>query len=87
MTSLLKRVLQSLHIAPAPFDENDMMNAETEDKQREHSSLVRDWTRVLTRREQLNDRLRESIKIAREQTNSFADFERLTGRRRDQEND
>lgn len=87
MTSLLKRVLQTLHMMPPPFDENDVMNAEMEDKERVHSSLVRDLTRVLTRREALNDHLRESIKIAREQTNSFADFERLTGRRREQGND
>jgi hypothetical protein len=86
MTSLIKRVLQRL-INPEPFDENDVMNAEVEDKQREHHSLVQEIGKIMVRREELNDKLRESIKIAREQTSSFADFERLTGRRREQGND
>lgn len=83
MTTLLTRVLRKLHVIPPTFDEDDMINASIEDKEREHRSLVQKLASTLTKREQLNDELRESIKIAREATSSFADFERLTIRRKD----
>jgi hypothetical protein len=86
MTTLLNRVLRKLHILSQPFDEDDMINASIEDKERHHRSLVGQLASTLIRRESLNDELRESIKIAREQTNSFADFETLTIRRKDQRN-
>lgn len=84
--SYLRRVLQALHIVRQPFDEDDMINASIEDKERHHRSLVGQLASTLMRRESLNDELRASIKIAREQTTSFADFERLTIRRKDHGN-
>lgn len=83
--SFLNRVLKKLHIVEA-FDENDVINAQIEDKERHHHSLVDRLADTLIRRTQLNDELRESIKIAREATTSFADFERLTIRRKDHGN-
>lgn len=83
--TILDRILHALHIKEPPaFDDNDLLNAEAEDKQRDHQSLVAELATTLVRREELNSRLRESIKIARKQTNSFADFESLTNRRREQ---
>lgn len=75
-----------MHIVPPPFDEDDMINASIEDKERNHRSLVGQLTNSLIRRGRLNEELRASIKIAREQTTSFADFETLTIRRKDNRN-
>jgi hypothetical protein len=84
MTSLINRVLRKLHVINPLFDEDDMINASIEDKAKEHESVVRRLATTLSRREILNGELRESIKLAREATNSFADFERLTIRRKEQ---
>lgn len=84
--SFLQRVLRAMHIVPPPFDEDDMINASIEDKERNHRSLVGQLTNSLIRRGRLNEELRASIKIAREQTTSFADFETLTIRRKDNRN-
>lgn len=81
MTDLITRVLRKLHILPPPFDADDIINASIEDKEREHSSLIHSLERTLLKRQGLNHKLRESIKFAREQTSSFADFEQLTIRR------
>lgn len=82
--TLLNRVLRKLHVIPPTFDEDDLINASIEDKAREHHSLVRQLTTTLSRHTKLNNELRASIKMAREATNSFADFERLTIRRKEQ---
>jgi translation initiation factor 2B subunit (eIF-2B alpha/beta/delta family) len=87
MTNILRRVLRALHLAPQRFDEDDMINAQIEDKQRDYTNLVNKLGETLTKRRELNTSLRESIRIARESTKSFEDFELLTIRRKDQRHD
>ena len=81
MPTLLNRILRKLHITPTRFDENDMINASIEDQSRDHANLLEKLQGTLSRRLAVSNELRESIRIARERTNSFADFEKLTIRR------
>jgi hypothetical protein len=65
----------------SPFTEDDMINASTEDKLREHESLVQKAQGALHARLAANEQVRNSIRIATERTESFADFERAFVRR------
>lgn len=56
---------------------DDFINAQIEDKAREHSDIVGALHAAFFRRRLSNDALRESIRIAKERTNSFEDFERM----------
>jgi hypothetical protein len=67
------------------IDKDDMINASIEDNARSYSDVVEKLQASLFRRIRSNGHLRESIRLAKQRTNSFADFERLAiGRREDQ---
>lgn len=63
------------------FSEDDMINASTEDKLREHDTLVQRAQGALHARIVANENLRASIRIASERTEAFGDFERVMIRR------
>lgn len=63
----------------SPRDED--INEVIEKKAEEHSRLVDRLHEALSRRAQSNGALRDSIQIARNRTNSFAEFERMAIRR------
>lgn len=76
MIDHIERALRRLGLLPK-FDEDDMINASIEDKIRDHDSVVDRVHHAMSRRLQSNEALRQSIRIAKRQTNSFADFEKL----------
>jgi hypothetical protein len=63
------------------FSEDDMINASTEDKLREHETLVQRAQGTLHARIAANEHLRDSIRIASERTDAFGEFERKILRR------
>lgn len=79
MNGLLERVLVKMGFREPTRD--DIINAQIEDKARDHANLVGLLHTALAKRSKSNGALRESIRIAKERTNSFADFERMTIRR------
>lgn len=74
ITERIEQILKKLHLI-SQFSKDDMINASIEDKFREHKSLVERLQKTLHRRLVSNEHLRESIRIARDKTNSFAEFE------------
>jgi hypothetical protein len=75
----LTQVLKKVHLLP-PFSQDDVINASTEDKLREHSNLVEQVREVTRKRQRGNDAMRQSITNAKRRTNSFADFEKFVSR-------
>ena len=61
----------------APFDKDDVLNAETENVARHNEQVIGRLRTSLAKRFEINDKLRHSILIARRRTNSFAEFEQL----------
>lgn len=61
-----------------PFDADDVLNAQLEDKARDNEKVVARLRKTLTQRLEVNEHLRKSIQIAKRRTNSFEEFERLT---------
>lgn len=76
----VENLLKKLRII-SPFTEDDMINASIEDKTREHASLVERLQGTLHARIATNEHLRQSIRIAKDRTDSFAEFERGMVRR------
>lgn len=64
-----------------PATRDELINAQIEDKARDHSNVIEALHVAFFRRQQLNDALRASIHIADQRTSSFADFERMVIRR------
>ena len=60
------------------YSEDDRINASTEDAARVHESAVSRLHEATQRRVKGNEALRQSIRLAKQRTNSFADFEQLT---------
>jgi hypothetical protein len=71
---IMKRLLQWLGITEA-FSGDDVINASTEDAARDHSSIVEQLHESIKKRVQGNEALRQSIFVAKQRTNSFAEFE------------
>lgn len=66
---------------------DDHINAEIDNAAHDHSKAIDDLSDAVVKRSKSNGVLRESIRIAKESTNSFVDFELLTIRRREQHRD
>lgn len=79
--SLLRRALEAVGVL-SPISRDDIINAEIEDKAREHENMIGAVHAALTRRKASNGSLRRSILIAQKKTNSFAEFERMVSRER-----
>ena len=58
------------------YSEDDRINASTEDAARVHETAVSRLHNATQERKQSNNALRHSINVAKQRTNSFADFER-----------
>ena len=58
------------------YSEDDRINASTEDAARVHETAVSRLHEATQERKQSNAALRHSISVAKQRTNSFADFER-----------
>lgn len=68
----------------APFDSDDVINAEIEDAARDQQRVIERLQHSLSNRTAINAKLRESIRIAKKRTNSFEQFEKLiVGRKHD----
>jgi hypothetical protein len=78
--SFMERIMRRFHWIPKET-RDDTINASIEEKALDHSNLVGELHEALKRRSQSNGVLRESIRIAKHRTNSFADFERMAIRR------
>lgn len=66
-----------------PFDEDDVINAQIEDKVRDNEKVIERLQASLSKRFEINDRLRQSIQVAKKRTNSFEQFEQLIAGRTD----
>jgi hypothetical protein len=66
---------------------DDQINATIDDSERDHLHLVQALQEAFTRRRAGNAKLRQSLHIAAQRTNSFADFERMTIRREELDRD
>lgn len=60
-----------------PASRDEIINAQIEDNARDHSNAVDKFQAAVSRRNESNERLRDAIRIARQRTSSFADFERM----------
>ena len=60
-----------------PASRDEIINAQIEDNARDHSHIVDKLQAAFERRTENNERLRDAIRIARQRTSSFADFERM----------
>jgi len=68
----------------APFDEDDVINAEIEDAARTQQKVIERLQSSLSNRTAINEKLGEAIRIAKRKTNSFEQFEKLiVGRKHD----
>ena len=74
MIRLAERLLKKLGWID-PFDEDDMLNAQIEDTARDYRGLIEKLHQSFYRRLQTNQELKRTIQIAKNRTNSFADFE------------
>lgn len=59
----------------APFDRNDVLNADIEDKARDTQDVIGRIRSSINKRHEVNARLRHSLLIARHRTRSFEAFE------------
>lgn len=75
MIQLIENLLRKWGLLP-PFDKDDVLNATIENKARDNEKVIERLQTSLSRRSLINDRLRQSIKIAKRRTNSFEQFER-----------
>lgn len=82
LTEIIRRAAAVLGFNEPTRD--DVINAQIEDKARDHASLVRALHEAFQKRSKSNGALRESIRIAKERTNSFSDFERLMAMHREE---
>ena len=81
MIGMVERLLKRWGLIPQ-WDDDDLINAQIEDKQRDHETVTARLHEAFGKRLATNEALRESIKIAKERTNSFEAFERqMVGRR------
>lgn len=78
--SFMERLMRRFHWVPKETRDEEV-NASIEEKAQEHSHLIGALHAALSRRSVSNGALRESIRIAKHRTNSFADFERMAIRR------
>lgn len=85
MIQRVERFLRRIGVLP-PFDKDDVLNASIDDKQRDTRLVIEKLEGSMARRHETNAHLRESIKIAKRRTNSFADFERLARGHREDRN-
>lgn len=76
MIKLFEKLLQRLGIVPV-FDEDDTINAEIEDKARDNERALGRLQDTYQKKREANTRLRHSIAIASQRTNSFEQFEQL----------
>jgi hypothetical protein len=75
MIQIVERLLKRLGLV-RPFTDDEVINAEIEDKAREHETLIGRLDLAFMRRSVSNAHLRESLRIAKRRTNSFAEFEK-----------
>lgn len=85
MIEYIERLLRRIGVLP-PFDKDDVLNALIDDKKRDTRIVMEKLEGSFARRHETNAYLRESIKIAKHRTNSFADFERLARGHREDRN-
>ena len=78
MMHFIRRALRRLGFEDT---RDDRINAAIDDSERDHLHLVAALQEAFSRRRAGNKKLRESLHIAAQRTNSFADFERMTIRR------
>jgi|EndMetStandDraft_3_1072993.scaffolds.fasta_scaffold1119224_2 hypothetical protein len=80
MIQQLENLFRRWGILP-PFDKDDVLNASIENKARDNEKVIERLQTLLSRRFEINERLRQSIKIAKRRTNSFEEFEQyIVGR-------
>lgn len=82
MIQQIEDLLRRWGILP-PFDKDDVLNASIEDRARDNEKVIERLHHSLSKRFEVNDRLRQSIKIAKRRTNSFEQFERYIAGRKD----
>jgi hypothetical protein len=80
MMHLVRRVLRRFGFEDT---RDEQINAEVDDSERDHLHLVDALQEAFARRKVNNAKLRHSLHIAEQRTNSFADFERMTIRRKE----
>lgn len=81
MIQQIEDLLRRWGILP-PFDKDDVLNASIENKARDNEKVIERLHGSLSKRFEINEKLRETIKIAKRRTNSFEQFERyIAGRR------
>lgn len=87
MIQYFENLLRRWGVLP-PFDRNDVLNADIEDKSRDTEKVIGRIRSSLGKRHEANARLRHSLLIARRRTNSFEQFEALISGRtiRDDDN-
>lgn len=78
---LVERLMRWISGQREAANRDERINAQIEDNARDHSNIVGALHAAFSRRHERNDRLREAIRIARQRTSSFADFERMAIRK------
>lgn len=87
MNSFVSKILEMLSAIGVDVPRDEHINAEIDNAAHDHSRVVIELSEAVVKRSRSNGMLRESIRIAKERTNSLADFELRKIRHREQHRD